>query len=108
MHREPEDDAQEPNEMAELLGMEGLPQSGDQFLVVADRDRARGISDYREQKFREATLAKSSRVSLEGLARRMIQAVREPQQQRQDIQMPELDGSARDQSPEEQRLDHGR
>ena len=48
--------------------MEGLPQAGDQFVVVADRDKARGISEYREQKAREATLAKSSRVSLEGLA----------------------------------------
>jgi translation initiation factor IF-2 len=36
--------------------------------VVADRDKARGISEYREQKAREAALAKSSRVSLEGLA----------------------------------------
>src|SRR5438309_563436 len=35
---------------------------------LADRDKARGISEYREQKAREATLAKSSRVSLEGLA----------------------------------------
>jgi len=60
-----------PSTPVEILGMEGLPQSGDQFLVVADRDRARGISDYREQKFREATLAKSSRVSLEGLAEQM-------------------------------------
>jgi translation initiation factor IF-2 len=57
-----------PSTPVEILGMEGLPQAGDQFLVVADRDKARGISDYREQKFREATLAKSSRVSLEGLA----------------------------------------
>jgi translation initiation factor IF-2 len=57
-----------PSTPVEILGMEGLPQAGDQFLVVADRDKARGISDYREQKAREATLAKSSRVSLEGLA----------------------------------------
>ena len=34
----------------------------------ADRDKARAIADYREQKAREAALAKSSRVSLEGLA----------------------------------------
>src|SRR5439155_9650712 len=60
-----------PSTPVEILGMEGLPQAGDQFLVVADRDRARGISDYREQKAREATLAKSSRVSLEGLAEQM-------------------------------------
>ena len=57
-----------PSTPVEILGMEGLPQAGDQFLVVADRDKARGISDYREQKAREAALAKSSRVSLEGLA----------------------------------------
>src|SRR5207245_9725937 len=60
-----------PSTPVEILGMEGLPQAGDQFLVVADRDKARGISDYREQKAREATLAKSSRVSLEGLAEQM-------------------------------------
>jgi translation initiation factor IF-2 len=51
--------------------MEGLPQAGDQFVVVTDRDKARGISEYREQKAREAQLAKSSRVSLEGLAEQM-------------------------------------
>jgi translation initiation factor IF-2 len=63
-----------PSTPVEILGMEGLPQAGDQFVVVADRDKARGISDYREQKAREATLAKSSRVSLEGLAEQMKSA----------------------------------
>ena len=63
-----------PSTPVEIIGMEGLPQAGDQFLVVADRDKARGISDYREQKFREATLAKSSRVSLEGLAEQLKSA----------------------------------
>ncbi len=61
-------DSAPPSTPVEILGMEGLPQSGDQFVVVADRDKARGISEYREQKAREAALAKSSRVSLEGLA----------------------------------------
>src|SRR5438034_3274833 len=63
-----------PSTPVEIIGMEGLPQAGDQFLVVADRDKARGISDYREQKAREATLAKSSRVSLEGLAEQLKSA----------------------------------
>ncbi|MGH9517800.1 MAG: translation initiation factor IF-2 [Terriglobales bacterium] len=63
-----------PSTPVEILGMEGLPQSGDQFVVVADRDKARGISDYREQKAREATLAKTSRVSLEGLAEQVKSA----------------------------------
>jgi len=60
-----------PSTPVEILGMEGLPQAGDQFIVVADRDKARGVSEYREQKAREATLAKSSRVSLEGLAEQL-------------------------------------
>ncbi len=60
-----------PSTPVEILGMEGLPQAGDQFIVVADRDKARGVSEYREQKAREAALAKSSRVSLEGLAEQM-------------------------------------
>ncbi|MBV9670218.1 MAG: translation initiation factor IF-2, partial [Acidobacteriales bacterium] len=60
-----------PSTPVEILGMEGLPQAGDQFVMVADRDKARGISEHREQKFREATLAKSSRVSLEGLAEQL-------------------------------------
>ncbi len=60
-----------PSSPVELLGLEGLPQAGDQFQVVADRDKARGVSEYREQKAREAALAKSSRVSLEGLAEQL-------------------------------------
>jgi translation initiation factor IF-2 len=60
-----------PSTPVEILGMEGLPQAGDQFVVVADRDKARGVSEFREQKAREAQLAKSSRVSLEGLAEQM-------------------------------------
>jgi translation initiation factor IF-2 len=63
-----------PSTPVEILGMEGLPQAGDQFVVVADREKARGISDYREQKAREAALAKSSRVSLEGLAEQLKSA----------------------------------
>jgi translation initiation factor IF-2 len=57
-----------PSTPVEIIGIEALPQAGDQFVVVSDRDKARGISEYREQKSREAALAKSSRVSLEGLA----------------------------------------
>ncbi len=60
-----------PSTPVEILGLEGLPQAGDQFVVVAERDKARGIAEYREQKAREAQLAKSSRVSLEGLAEQL-------------------------------------
>src|SRR5271166_3117384 len=57
-----------PSTPVEVLGLEGMPDSGDTFLVVADRDKAKGIAQYRKMKEREAQLAKSSRVSLEGLA----------------------------------------
>jgi translation initiation factor IF-2 len=57
-----------PSTPVEVLGLEGLPQAGDQFLVVAEREKARQVSEYREQKAREATLAKSSKLSLEGFA----------------------------------------
>ncbi len=60
-----------PATPVEILGLEGLPQAGDQLVAVADREKARGISEYRESKAREATLAKSSRVSLEGLAEQL-------------------------------------
>jgi translation initiation factor IF-2 len=60
-----------PSTPVEILGMEGLPAAGDQFVVVADRDKARNIAEYREQKAREAQLAKTSRVSLEKLAEQM-------------------------------------
>src|SRR6195256_315280 len=60
-----------PSTPVEIIGLEGLPQAGDQFVVVTDREKARDISEYRGQKAREATLAKSSRVSLEGLSEQL-------------------------------------
>jgi len=63
-----------PATPVEVLGLEGLPQAGDQLIVVADRDRAKHIAQYREQKAREAQLAKASRVSLEGLAEQIKKA----------------------------------
>ncbi len=61
-------DSAPPSTPVEILGLEGIPQAGDTLQVLADRDKAKNISQYRELKAREAQLAKSSRVSLEGLA----------------------------------------
>jgi translation initiation factor IF-2 len=63
-----------PASPVEILGLDGLPQAGDQFVVAADRDKARSIAEYREQKAREAALAKSSRVSLDKLAEELKNA----------------------------------
>ncbi|HTW45365.1 MAG TPA: translation initiation factor IF-2 [Acidobacteriaceae bacterium] len=63
-----------PSTPVEILGLEGMPDAGDTFLVTADRDKAKTIAQYRKMKEREAQLAKSSRVSLEGLAEQIKQA----------------------------------
>ncbi len=63
-----------PSTPVEILGLEGIPDAGDVFLVVADRDKAKGIAQYRKMRDREAQLSKSSRVSLEGLAEQIKQA----------------------------------
>ena len=63
-----------PSTPVEILGLESLPDAGDTFLVVADRDKAKGIAQYRKMKEREMQLAKSSRASLEGLAQQIKDA----------------------------------
>ena len=63
-----------PSTPVEVLGLEGLPQAGDQLLVVAEREKARQVSEFREQKAREATLAKATKLSLEGLAEQIKSA----------------------------------
>jgi translation initiation factor IF-2 len=63
-----------PSTPVEILGLEGMPDAGDTFLVMSDRDRAKEIAKYRSLKEREAQLAKSSRASLEGLAEQIKHA----------------------------------
>jgi translation initiation factor IF-2 len=63
-----------PSTPVEILGLESIPDAGDIFTVVADRDKAKNVAQYRKMKERESQLAKSSRVSLEGLAEQIKQA----------------------------------
>jgi translation initiation factor IF-2 len=63
-----------PSTPVEVLGLEAMPDSGDTFLAVADRDKAKGIAQYRKMKEREAQLAKSSRMSLENLSEQIKQS----------------------------------
>ncbi len=65
-----------PSTPVEILGLEGMPDAGDTFLVLADRDKAKAIAQYRKMKERESQLSKSSRVSLEGLAEQIKHAGR--------------------------------
>jgi translation initiation factor IF-2 len=61
----------EPATPVEVLGLESLPEAGDDFQVVTDTAKAKQIVLYREAKVREAALAKSSRVTLEQLHKQM-------------------------------------
>ncbi len=63
-----------PSTPVEILGLESIPDAGDVFTVVADRDKAKNVAQYRKMKERESQLAKSSRVSLEGLAEQIKHA----------------------------------
>jgi translation initiation factor IF-2 len=58
----------DPSTPVEVLGLQGVPEAGDQFQV-ADEAKARHIVDYRQTKLREATLARSagSRITLDQL-----------------------------------------
>ncbi len=54
-----------PSMPVEVLGFEGVPEAGEEFLVVADDKLARRIADSRAIKLRERELASESRVTLE-------------------------------------------
>ena len=57
-----------PSTPVEVLGLQGAPEAGDHFQV-ADEARARHIVEFRQDKLREATLAKSAgaRITLDQL-----------------------------------------
>ena len=61
----------EPSTPVEVLGLDALPEAGDDFQVVTDTAKAKQIVQFRDQKAREASLAKSSRLTLEQLHKQM-------------------------------------
>jgi translation initiation factor IF-2 len=61
----------EPSSPVEVLGLDSLPEAGDDFQVVTDTAKAKQIVNFRDQKQREASLAKSSRITLEQLHKQM-------------------------------------
>jgi translation initiation factor IF-2 len=55
----------------EVLGLDSLPEAGDDFQVVTDTAKAKQIVNFRDQKAREVALAKTGRLTLEQLHKRM-------------------------------------
>ncbi|WP_226581106.1 translation initiation factor IF-2 [Acuticoccus sediminis] len=54
-----------PSMPVEVLGLNGTPEAGDQFVVVESEQRAREITEYRDRLKREASAAPSTAMSLE-------------------------------------------
>ncbi len=60
-----------PSMPVEVLGLEELPEAGDSFQVVTDTAKAKQIVMYRAEKERAAALAKTGRLTLEQLHKKM-------------------------------------
>jgi translation initiation factor IF-2 len=56
-----------PGLPAEVQGFSGVPDAGEEFLVLEDERKAKQIAMMRQQKLREAGMARISRVTLEKL-----------------------------------------
>ncbi len=60
-------EAATPSMPVEVIGFTDVPEAGDSFIVVPEERMARQISLYRQEKIRQKTLSKLSKVSLEDL-----------------------------------------
>jgi translation initiation factor IF-2 len=60
-------DAAPPSIPVEVLGFSGVPNAGDDFIVLADEKQARTIAEHRLLKLREKELSRSSKITLENL-----------------------------------------
>jgi translation initiation factor IF-2 len=59
----------EPSTAVEVIGLDALPEVGDNFQVVTDTAKAKQIVLYRESKTREQAMSKNNRITLEMLNR---------------------------------------
>jgi translation initiation factor IF-2 len=60
-----------PSCPVEVTGLSGVPDAGDTFHAVEDEKTAKDVAQHRQQKLREAELAKTSKISLEQLYARI-------------------------------------
>lgn len=64
-----------PSIPVEVQGFEGVPEAGEEFLVIADEKQARRIAEARALKQRERELAKESKITLETFLARKADSV---------------------------------
>jgi translation initiation factor IF-2 len=62
-----------PSLPVEVQGVSGVPQAGDEFVVVPDEKMAKSVSGARQLKARESELASASKVSLDNLFEKMAE-----------------------------------
>ena len=60
-------DAAQPSIPVEVVGFPGVPNAGDDFIVLADEKQARAVAEHRLLKLREKELSRSSKITLENL-----------------------------------------
>ena len=62
-----------PSQPALVLGCDGSPEVGDQFVVMEDESEARDVAEDRQRIHREQELRRQSQVSLDQVSRRMAE-----------------------------------
>jgi len=62
-----------PSTPVEIIGLTGVPMAGDELIALDDEKNAKQVSEHRIQRHRSKELAKSSKLSLEGLFEKMQQ-----------------------------------
>lgn len=62
-----------PSTPVEVQGLSGVPQAGDEFIVVTDEKMAKNVSQARLMKARETELAAGSKISLDKLFEKMAE-----------------------------------
>jgi len=56
-----------PSIPVEILGLDGTPEAGDEFMVVKDEKKAREVALFRQGKYREVKLARQQKAKLENV-----------------------------------------
>jgi translation initiation factor IF-2 len=61
-----------PSTPVEVLGLQGVPQAGDNLQVVADISRAQNISDHRQTLARQSALLQTTKRGIEALGQKEV------------------------------------